>query len=366
MDCPIADAESMQTTHYRHYFSIKFIVFGFLVILLGFAVLGLHAQSDVPLTLVRDVTASATTSGAEKDLLFAVDPLVFNEVWAYLMYNEERFIPVQAGISDLAYFSARISTQGKLFGVPDIKRLEGVPGRKHLVVAEVSNQAILHFVLNPAYPLRDILIADIVQAARPYDGVNIDFEMLPLADKANFMEFLRLLRTALPGKILSVCVPARTRLMQDAYNYREIAAVVDRILVMAYDEHWSGSAAGPVASMNWTRRVATWALENIPAEKLIMGMPFYGRAWGNTNPAGAYKHSSISRMIDEKQVLPDRTDEGIPTFFFSETITYTVFYDDSQSLYTRAAQYKNLGTKNIGFWRLGQEDPLVWSLLLLE
>lgn len=296
----------------------------------------------------------------------APDPLEFKEIWAFLMAGEEQFLPAQSPITDLAYFSARISSRGELHGSPDFRKLDTIEARKHLVVAEVSNQAIIHFVLNPAYPLRDKLVRDIANAAIPYDGVNIDFEMMRTDDGPAFLEFLRLLKGAIGSRMLSVCVPARTRKMNDAYDYEAISAIADRVFVMAYDEHWSGSAAGPVSSIAWARRVSSWAVRAIGLEKLIMGMPFYGRAWGNRNPAGAYKHSGVSRIIEETSAIQDRNPEGIPFLVFQETIDYTLFFDDAESIRHRGLAYQSHGIRNIGFWRLGQEDPGVWKILRTE
>ncbi len=293
-------------------------------------------------------------------------PLVFTEIWAYLMAGEEQFIPEPSSLTDLAYFSARISSKGELYGVPDVRKLDHIKAMKHLVVAEVSNQALVHFVLNPAYPLRDILVRDIAAAAVPYSGVNIDFELMRTDDAPAFMEFIKLLKLAIGSRILSVCVPARTRKMNDAYDYEAIAAIADRVFVMAYDEHWSGSAAGPVSSISWASQVSSWATKAIGLEKLIMGMPFYGRAWGNRNPAGAYKHSGVSRIINEAGVAWERNPEGIPFLNFQETIDYTLFFDDAESIRKRGQSYQEDGIRNIGFWRLGQEDPEVWKTLGTE
>jgi spore germination protein len=293
-------------------------------------------------------------------------PLIFNEIWAYLMTGEEQFIPGQSSITDLAYFSARISSKGELFGIPDIRKLARIEARKHLVVAEVSNQALVHFILNPAYPLRDRLVRDIAAAAVPYHGVNIDFELMRTDDAPAFLEFLKLLKQALGPRMLSVCVPARTRKMNDAYDYEAIAAIVDRVFVMAYDEHWSGSVAGPVSSISWASRVSSWATKVVNPEKLIMGMPFYGRAWGDRNPAGAYKHSGVSRIINETGVAWDRNPEGIPFINFQETIDYTLFFDDAESIRQRGLAYRRDGIRKVGFWRLGQEDPAVWDILGTE
>ena len=321
----------------------------------------LSAQAETGKFLVM----ASTINEVEGDRAEA-KPLVFHEIWAYLMAGEEQFLPPQSPITDLAYFSARISSRGELYGSPDIRKLGALSARRHLVVAEVSNQAIVHFVLNPAYPLRDTLIRDIANAALPYDGVNIDFEMMRTDDGPAFLEFLRLLKQAISPRILSVCVPARTRKMNDAYDYEAIGLIADRVFVMAYDEHWSGSTAGPVSSISWASRVSSWAVQAVGPGKLVMGMPFYGRAWGNRNPAGAYRHSGVSRIIDETGSTWDRNPEGIPFFNFQETINYTLFFDDAESIRQRGLAYQRDGIRNIGFWRLGQEDPGVWKILGTE
>ncbi len=301
---------------------------------------------------------------------FAADPeeniAEFREIWAYLMTGEEAFLKSAYPISDIAYFSARISHEGTLFALPQLARLSESGARKHLVVAETGNFALTHFILAPEFGLRDRLIEDIAAAAAPYDGVQIDFEAILSTDKEKFTEFLKLLKARMPAKILSIALPARTSLVQDSYDYTKIAPLVDRIVVMAYDEHWSGSKAGSIASLAWCTKVALYARSVIDPEKLVMGLPFYGRAWSDKNPAGAYKFTSAQRMLAEKSETLMRNEEGIPYFSFSETVNLTLFFEDSQSLFKRAKIYKNSNIKSIGFWRLGQEDPEIWKLLLLK
>jgi spore germination protein len=324
--------------------------------------LSAQAGPAVPLLIASEIPGLTELASESLDR----PPLAFKEVWAYLMAGEERFLPSDAPISDLAYFSARISSKGELYGTPNPDRIAGIKARKHLVLAEVTNQALIHFVLNPAYPLRDKLIKDLTLAAKPYDGVNIDFELIRADDGPAFLEFLRLLKKALGTKTLSVCVPARTRKMDDAYDYAKLAAIADRVFVMSYDEHWSGSAAGPVSSIGWASRVAAWATATVGPSKLIMGMPFYGRAWGDKSPAGAYKHSSASLKMAELGVAPVRNAEGIPYFRFSESVNLIMYFDDAYSTRLRGEAYQKEGVANIGFWRLGQEDPLIWQALRLK
>jgi spore germination protein YaaH len=135
---------------------------------------------------------------------------------------------------------------------------------------------------------------------------------------------------------------------------------------MAYDEHWSTSEPGPVASIPWCRNVAAYALETIGPEKLIMGLPFYGRSWGSVNGNRAFYHSGIRRIGRENQVTELRREDSVPTFSYETTMKVTVYYDDDYSLSTRLQMYRGMGVKAVGFWSIGQETPAIWSLLELE
>jgi len=134
---------------------------------------------------------------------------------------------------------------------------------------------------------------------------------------------------------------------------------------MAYDEHWSGSAAGSIASLPWCKRVADYSLRVIGKEKLIMGIPFYGRGWAKPNHSQAYIYTSVERVIKENNVKNIRHENGIPAFDYNATVSVKVYFEDEYSLSARMEMYRSMGVKAIGFWRLGQETPAVWPYLKL-
>ncbi|MDR2482225.1 MAG: glycoside hydrolase [Treponema sp.] len=289
----------------------------------------------------------------------------FREIWAYLVDGREQSLKANYPLTDVGYFGAEIDAYGQLTGVPNPRKIAFFPGRKHMVVA-CNGRALTHFVLEPDSRTRRQIITSLVEAAAGFDGLQIDFEQVPARDGPAFRSFLAELREKLRGKSLTIALPARSRTLDnDVYDYRKILPLVDRILVMAYDEHWSTSAPGPIASMAWCRRVAAYALETVGAEKLIMGLPFYGRTWGDVNVFKAFIYSSMQRIIAENKVTEIRREEGIPNFTYQIPLTVTAYYEDAYSLATRLNMYRTMRVRAVGFWSLGQETPAVWKLLNL-
>jgi spore germination protein YaaH len=290
----------------------------------------------------------------------------FPEIWGYLVAGRESAFSKSLPLSDIGYFGAEIDTYGKLTGIPNPRNIKNFSGRIHLV-AVCNNRSLAHFVLMEGSAERKALVQDLITAAKNFDGLQIDFELIPQRDSDVFVSFLGELRAGLGDKPFTIALPARTRALSgDVFDYRRISPLVDRVLIMAYDEHWAASNPGPIASLPWCKSVAQYALEVIGREKLIMGLPFYGRAWGNTNPSKAYLYSGIQNILEEHHITGIRREEGIPVFDYEVPVSVRVYYEDDYSLSSRMEIYRALGVRAIGFWRLGQETPAVWKILHLE
>jgi len=291
----------------------------------------------------------------------------FREIWGYLVAGAEQGLNLNYPVTDLVYHGAEVNSYGKLVDIPNFRNLSSFRGRKHFEAA-CNGYALTHFVLMEGSSERKALINDLLEAAKPYDGLQIDFENVLSRDGEVFLSFLRELRAGLGDKIFSVALMGRVRAGNDDVQsyYARIKPIADRILIMAYDEHWSGSEPGPIASMSWCQRVARYALDTVGEEKLIMGLPFYGRSWGTPNPSRALVYSTIEGIMRDQKITEVQRESGIPYFKYTVPVSVTLYYEDAYSLSTRLDMYKKMGVNQVGFWRLGYETRAFWSVIGLE
>lgn len=294
------------------------------------------------------------------------DKVRFKEIWGYVVTSRLRDYEKDTPLTDIGLFGVDIDCYGQLEKVPSRSLVSDFKGRVHLV-ATCSSQALSHFVLDPKYGVRAQLIKDLVAATEPFDGLQIDYELVPKKDAENFAEFLHALKKRLGRKMLTVCVPARLRSFEgDVYDYKRLSGICDRVMIMAYDEHWSTSAPGSVASRDWCRRIQEYALSVVPAKNYIIGIPFYGRSWVEKPVAQAWYFNGANRIMHENNVQKLERENGVPHFKYEARVNVELWYDDATSLVARCRSYRDAGFENVAFWRMGMEDAAFWNWIERE
>jgi spore germination protein YaaH len=299
-------------------------------------------------------------------------PNHFPEVWAYLMKGEEPYFPNPSPITDIGCFSAQVDGDGHLKGghlhpptLPGAKS----GARYHLVVTIPWNSTLAHIFLDPKLPLRNRIIADIVKRSEPFDGIQIDFESIHKDDGTAYLNFLAAVKKALPKeKLFSVAVMARwaehkQKNPNDAFDYPFIGRIADRVVIMAYDEHYRGGDPGPIASLPWCEKIYSYALATIDSDKLVMGIPLYGRSWQTPGLAHAYKNSDIVDELLKKGIKSTWHPKTGGTYSFTETVTIAVYYETLQSLEAKLNLYSRQPIRGIACWRIGQEPEGFWKQL---
>lgn len=330
-----------------------------------------HPGPRAPVVLAMLAACAFCLRAVGQDVAAPAAPQpTFEEIWAYLVRGEESRLAGTEPITDICYVGAYLSRNGRISGDiprPSVTTRGGTKPRIHLVIPETANMALTHFAVNPGYGVRPLLIEDIIRVARDFDGVQIDFEAVARDDAGAFHDFLRALRAALPAeKTLSIAVPARTKTIADAWEYARIATIVDRMVIMAYDEHWSTSSPGPVASLAWCASIADFAKTAIPPGKIIMGLPLYGRAWQDKQLARALRFENVQDLVGQTDSEVGYASGTGPSFSYTETVVVSVFFEDARSLGEKLDLYQARGISAVSFWRVGQGPPEVWGALDLR
>lgn len=230
--------------------------------------------------------------------------------------------------------------------------------------------------------VRQNLVNQIVSAAIQYDldGINLDFEALSSEVGDGFIQFVRELSIKLAnnGIILSVdnYVPSS---YTEFYNRSEQALFADYVIIMGYDEHNSTSdESGSVASLTWVTEAVANTLEDVPAEQIILGMPFYTRIWTLTPEdsdseyitysisSSAYGMSAAASFVEDHDMTMTWLEDCGQ--YYAEgsngNTLYQIWIEDANSLEQRLILMDENNLAGAAFWKLGFETSNVWDTII--
>ena len=220
------------------------------------------------------------------------------------------------------------------------------------------------------------------------DGINVDFETLSEDAGPHFLEFLRELSIECHKNnlVLSVDNPVPEDFTSH-YDRREQGLVVDYVVIMGYDEYYAGSPeAGPVSSYNYVKEGITETLKEVPAEKVISGIPFFTRLWKETpkteeelksdKGTDAEQYSATVESdaygMDNAQAIVKQA--GVDTTWDKKAgqnyatweadgSKYEIWLEDSKSIEAKLKLMKKYKLAGTAEWSLGQESSDIWNLI---
>ena len=218
---------------------------------------------------------------------------------------------------------------------------------------------------------RQKVIDTLIEEAQSYnlDGINVDIEGLAEAtDVYDFIEFVREISIACrrAGLFISVnnYVPYN---YNDHYDLKEQAAFADYVIIMGYDEHIVGSEeAGSVASIGYVEYGIEEALMDVPAERLINGIPFYTIGWTteNGNVSGqTLDMAEAKAFMKEHDMKKEWNSTAGQNYAEKESGNklYQIWLEDKKSIETKLDLMESNGLAGLAVWRLGLETNDVWD-----
>jgi spore germination protein YaaH len=250
--------------------------------------------------------------------------------------------------------------------------------------------------------VRTTIVKSIVDLVNKYsfDGIDLDFEGFAFVDgnttwpktAPNWVLFVKELSIALRAqqKLLSISAPYAFNPTEKqkgyyVYSWAEIASSIDRLRIMTYD--YSVAKAGPIGPISWTEKTLQYAISIMPASKVFIGLPGYGRDWitgvTGTCPATAppglkagakaatfrMNYASAKAVIDQAVPIFD-TKSSEATYSYQQTfngltakgaatactVNRTVWYQNDRSYLERMNLVAKYRLGGAALWTLGMED----------
>ena len=209
-----------------------------------------------------------------------------------------------------------------------------------------------------------------------FDGINVDFENISEDAADGYIQFMRELSVMCRknGIVLSVDVPVPMDFTAH-YNRKALGEVCDYVMIMGYDEHYAGSEeAGSVASLSFEEEGIQNTLQEVSAEKVVSGIPFYTRLWcTTTNEDGtttvtseAMGMNQAQQTLENNQVeasWDETTGQNYAQFDGENGELYQIWLEDTESLTRKLELIKNYDLGGAAEWKLGLEDDSVWDLI---
>lgn len=217
-----------------------------------------------------------------------------------------------------------------------------------------------------------------------YDGIDLDYEQFAFADgqgtwattQPNWVAFVTELTAAFHARGLKVSatVPSSGYWV---YDFAAMGRVADTVRIMTYD--YSVGSPGPIAPIWWVRQEIAKMSAMIPPEKLMIGVPVYGRDWYARTISGDCESQKVTRAITARNtptitgkpgavVVRDAAAAELKVAY-RETIGNCVvervaWLADERTVADRVQAAVDGGARGAALWTVGGEDPAQqWPLL---
>ncbi len=332
-------------------------------------------------------------------------------VYGFVPYWNVAKTSIRPELTHLSYFSLTIAADGSLHSDPkdigyqrlqsdsflDLASVMTHSNRKvELVVSQFESEDIAQFLGSTAAQDQFLKDLDAALVAYPFSGVNLDLEYPGAATpqmREQLTQFVKKVRTHLNRTFsevqLSIDMYASAPTTAQMWDVAALGKEVDYIVVMAYDFHQRSSPqAGPVAPLfgakqNWDMDISQQLqayLKAVPAEKILLGIPFYGYEWQTDSrdaQANTYPNSGSTASFDRVQDLLARKEELQLEEKWNETAlspyliytedgdTFVVYYENSRSLSYKLDFVNQLDLGGIAIWALGYEGESneLWDVI---
>lgn len=221
----------------------------------------------------------------------------------------------------------------------------------------------------------DMLVDLVVD--KGYDGLDLDWELVSPDDRDRLSQFVEELAGKLHDKdrLLSIAVfpkdsePGKWDAQKSA-DYARLGAAVDEFKVMTYSYSGGWGDPGPQTPLPWARSVLKFAASQVPPEKVLMGIPFYGFDWHGESTTAVFWEDADATRREVEAAVARHDDSGEATFTYTDAddVLHTVWFQDRKAVAVKTSYFtRRLGDlAGIAIWQMHREDPRFWTTIRKE
>lgn len=207
-----------------------------------------------------------------------------------------------------------------------------------------------------------------------FDGVDIDFEYIYAEDRDAFTSFVARCTERLnaQGYTVSVALAPKTSvnqqgLLYEGKDYGGLGAAANSVLLMTYEWGYTYGPPMAVAPINRVRQVIEYALTEIPANKIDMGIPNYGYDWPLPYERGVTMATTIGNVEairiaveNNAEILFDETAMTPYFSYYQGGIEHEVWFEDVRSIYSKLNLIEEYGLRGAGYWQIMRLFRVNW------
>jgi cellulose synthase/poly-beta-1,6-N-acetylglucosamine synthase-like glycosyltransferase/peptidoglycan/xylan/chitin deacetylase (PgdA/CDA1 family) len=239
-----------------------------------------------------------------------------------------------------------------------------LPMIQNAVEGKWDGPGLARLLADPA--ARSARIDDIVAFLQSHklQGLTVDFEEVPPSAQRDLRDFLTELSSALTAHSLALVLAVPFD--DDSWPYASYAQIADYLLLMGYDQHWDESAPGSIAGEDWFETILDKRMQELDPDRTIVAIGGYGYDWikGHQTQELTFEEAVLSAKDSEANIQFDpKTANPHFSFIEDDGNRHDVWFLDGVTAYNEIEAGDAYRMAGYALWRIGSEDPSVWSVL---
>lgn len=314
--------------------------------------------------------------------------------YAYPYIDKALLSSLLPSLTELTIFGYGFNRDGSLIAPDDGWMLQAAEQAGTLPILLLSaldenegfdNQKTAELLQTPA--LQQTVIDNIlsVMQQKGYRGIDLDFEYIDPALAEPYLQFIRYVRDRMSpyGYTVNVDLAPKTSadqsgLLYEAHDYPAIGAAADTVFLMTYEWGYRYGPPMAVAPLDKVSQVLAYALQEIEASKISLGIPNYAYDWQLPYEQGISQAVTVGNeqavQIAARynaQILFDQA-AASPYFYYTDEYgkPHVVWFEDVRSIEAKLRLAQRRGLSRIGYWNLmrpfAQNQALLTALFRVE